>query len=63
MPNHVLNKVVFLGKEEAVEKAKKVLGEDFDLNAVTKEPEDLTVELLLLSVSEAERYFEKEGKA
>lgn len=59
MPNHILNKVTFLGKKENVDRAVEALGPKFDLNNVEKEPEGLVDEVRYYAVEAAKEYFEK----
>ena len=61
MPNHIMNRVTFLGKKENVERAVETLGPDFDLNKVAEEPAGLKDEVSCISVEAAKEYFEKHG--
>lgn len=56
MANNILNKVIFLGREENVNKAKECMGPEFDLNNIVKEPEGLDREVSVLAVEEAKKY-------
>ena len=61
MPNHVINKVLFLGREENVNKALEAMGPTFDLNNIVKEPEGLDKELQALAVEAAKKFCSKHG--
>lgn len=61
MANNVLNKVLFLGKDENVNKAKECMGPEFDLNNIVREPEGLGRELGYLAVDTAKKYCSEHG--
>ena len=58
MPNHIMNRVTFLGRKENVEKAIELMGPDFDLNKIAEEPEDLSKEVRQAAVEAARDYIE-----